>query len=224
MELNRKSAIIIVGPPGSGKDTQAELLAHELKLQEIKSSSIIKRKFAEADPNDPIINREKELNNSGQLNSSELVSLWLKEEIVRVAKEAQGIVLTGGLRREVEAEDTMATISQYYALEDIKIISINISADASLFRNKQRRVCELNRHPIPSLTENKHLAFCPIDGSPIISREDDAPETIKKRYQVYLAETEPILDFLIKKGYNLITINGEQSIEEVHRDILNKLL
>ena len=113
----------------------------------------------------------------------------------------------------------MAAVEKYYPKDQIKIIEIKLSEEESVKRNSKRRVCEKNGHPVLDVAAE----VCPEDGSPIILRPDDAPAIIKERYQIYLSRTQPVIDFLIKKGYNLVTIDGEKPIEDVHRDILNKL-
>lgn len=222
-DISKKWAIIMIGPPGSGKDTQVELLARELQFVEIKSSQIIKDKLENADSNDVVMNHEKELKNSGQLNTSELVEAWMVERIEEVGKTAAGLIANGWPRKVREADIEMTAVERHYPKDVIKVISIEISEEESVKRNNLRRVCEQNGHPIFHTKENEAITVCPQDGSPIIVRTDDAPETIRKRYQVYLAETQPVIDFLSKRGYNLITINGEQPIEDIHRDILNHL-
>jgi adenylate kinase len=221
--LDKKWAVILIGPPGSGKDTQAELLARELKFVEIKSSKIIEDKLKSADPNDAVMNREKELHASGQLNTREVVDAWIIERIEAVAASGIGLVANGWPREVSEVENEMSVVEKSYSKDLIKIVSITLSEGESVKRNSKRRVCEKNGHPIYDTKENEGITACPQDGSPIISRADDTPETIKKRYQVYISQTQPVVDLLIKRGYNIITINGEQPIEDVHRDILNKL-
>ncbi len=215
--------MILIGPPGSGKDTQAELLARELKFVEIKSSKIIEDKLKSADPNDAVMNREKELFYSGQLNTREIVDAWITERIEEVGKSGVGLIGNGWPREVGEVGTQMATVDTYYPKDSVKVVSITLSEGESVKRNSKRRVCEKNGHPIFDTKENEGIAVCPQDGSAIILRVDDAPETIKKRYQVYITQTQPVIDLLSKRGYNLITINGEQPIESVHRDILDKL-
>ncbi len=214
-----KWAVILIGPPGSGKDTQAELLARELKFVEIKSSKIIEDKFKLADPNDVVINHEKELHASGQLNTREIVDAWIIERIEQVGATGVGLVGNGWPREIEEVEAEMKAVEKFYSKDSIKIVKITLSEEESVKRNSKRRVCEKNGHPI----QKEEIDVCPEDGSAIIFRTDDTPETIKKRYQVYMTQTQPVIDFLSKKGYNVITINGEQPIEDVHRDILDKL-
>lgn len=220
---SKKWAVILIGPPGSGKDTQAELLARELNFMEIKTSKIIEDKLKLADPNDAVMNHEKELKESGQLNTSSLVEAWAIEKIEEVGKSGFGLVANGWPRNIEEVESEMAAVEKYYPKDSIKIVTITLSEEESIKRNSKRRVCEKNGHPIFDTKNNEGITVCPEDGSAIIFRADDTPETIKKRYQVYIDQTQPVIDFLSKQRYNLITINGEQPIESVHRDILDKL-
>ena len=224
METSEKKwAVILIGPPGSGKDTQAELLARELNFVEIKTSKIIEDKLKSADSNDVVMNHEKELKKSGQLNTSSLVEAWAIEKIDEVGQSGTGLIANGWPRQVAEAEIEMAIVDKYYLKDSVKVVYIKLSEEESIKRNSKRRVCELNGHPILDIKDNEGITICPEDGSVIIFRSDDTPETIKKRYQVYITQTQPILDFLLKQGYNVITINGEQPIESVHRDILDKL-
>ncbi len=213
----------MVGPPGSGKDTQAELLAHELKLTEIKSSHLIEQKFASADASDPIMAEQLNQYRSGGLVDSKMVEGWVIEAVTAAGASDQGIIANGWPRKAEEAEAELSVVEQQYGHENIKVVAITLSEAETVKRNSQRRVCQANGHPIWHTRENENITACPQDGSPIITRADDTPETIQKRYQIYVSETAPVLDFLSKKGYNVITIDGEHPIEDVHRDILNKL-
>ncbi|MEK9158216.1 MAG: nucleoside monophosphate kinase [Patescibacteria group bacterium] len=216
-------AVVIVGPPGAGKDTQAELLATELGLVQLKTSEIIEEKFSLASPDDHIIQEQIKIKDSGGINDSTLVTEWFIERLRKVHADGRGVVVSGSPRALSEAEAEMPVFEELYKAEGVKVIYIKVSEEESVKRNSFRRVCEKNGHPIPNFPEYESLTVCPQDGGSIITRKDDTPETISHRYKVYTEQTEPIVDFLSKKGYNVITINGEQSIENVHRDILDKL-
>lgn len=219
----KKWVVILMGPPGSGKDTQAELLAREVNLDHLKSSKIIENKFLTADPDDPIIRAEKEKKTSGGLVTPSLVQQWVIEEIRRSFDEDRGIIFSGSPRTVSEAEAELPVLEELYGRDNIYILSISLSLEESIKRNSHRRVCQANNHPIPNFPEYENLKNCPEDGSPIIIRSDDTAEKAKHRYKVYLAETKPVIDFLSKKGYNIVEVNGEQPIEDIHREILNKL-
>ena len=224
MEIEpRLWAVVIVGPPGAGKDTQAGLLATELGLVQLKTSEIIEEKFSASSPDDQIIQEQIKRKASGGLVESSLVLQWFIERLRKVHGEGKGIVASGSPRTLPEAEAEMPVLKELYKPEGVKIIYIKLSEEESVKRNSFRRVCEKNSHPIPNFPEFNELVVCPQDGSPIITRQDDTPETISHRYRVYQEQTEPIVDFLSKEGYSVITINGEQPIESVHRDILDKL-
>lgn len=221
MESNPKLAIIFIGPPGSGKDTQAEFLARELGLEVIKTSHIIEDKLAQADPDDKFMQDQKRIKDSGQLNDPHTVSEWVSETIQK--KSGKGLIFSGSPRTMQEAEVLFPVLEKIYSKDGVKIIYVNINEEETVKRNSMRRVCQANGHPIWPTKENQNITACPEDGSPIITRADDTPETARNRYKIYISETAPILDFLTQKGYNVITIDGEHPIEDVHRSILNKL-
>lgn len=220
---DKKWAVILIGPPGSGKDTQAELLSAELGLVEIKTSKIIEEKFSLASPDDKVIQEQIQRKASGGLVEPTLVLQWFAERLRKVHGEGKGIVASGSPRTLPEAEADMPLLKELYGEDAVKIIYIKVSEEESVKRNSFRRVCEKNSHPIPNFPEYKNVTTCPQDGSPIIMRQDDNIDTAHHRYKVYQELTQPVIDFLSKSGYSLITINGEQPIESVHRDILDKL-
>jgi adenylate kinase len=216
-------AVIIIGPPGAGKDTQADFLSEELGLVQIKSSKLIEAKINKPDLTDPVLIEEKRKWATGELNDRDWVNSILLEAIEEVRKEHVGVVFSGSPRDIREVSVQFPKLEEIYGRENIKTISLRVSDEESINRNSHRRICQANRHPIPNLPEYKDITVCPKDGSPIITRVMDTVETIKKRLDVYRAETLPVLDYIKDQGYNIIEINGEQSIEDVHRDILNKL-
>ena len=216
-------AVIIIGPPGAGKDTQADLLSEELGLVQIKSSKLIEAKLNQADPGDQTLSEEKRKWATGELNSREWVNSLLFEAIEEVRKEHTGVVFSGSPRDITEVKAQLPVLERIYTRENIKIINIQVADTVCIDRNIHRRICQANRHPIPNFPEYKNLKTCPKDDSPIVTRVMDTEETIKKRLDVYRAETVPVLVYAKSCGYNIIEINGEQTIEDVHRDILNKL-
>ena len=79
--MDKKSVIILIGPPGSGKGTQAELLAEKFGLFHLESSKVIEEKLKNIDPDDWILQREQHLWESGQLNTPETALKWIQEKI-----------------------------------------------------------------------------------------------------------------------------------------------
>ena len=220
---NKKLIVILIGPPGSGKGTQAELIAEKFGLFNFETSKIIEEKLKNADPDDEIITREKDKWMSGRLNTPEMGKKWVLDKIGDLHKQGLGIVFSGSPRTKEEAEAEMPVFEKLYGKESVKVFNILLSREESFYRNSNRRICEANRHPIPNFPEFKNLKVCPKDGSKLIVRKGlDDPESVKRRYNVYLEETEPVLGFLKQRGYEIMEINGEQGIAEVNNDILDK--
>lgn len=221
---HKKWAVALIGPPGSGKGTQADLLSEKFGLIHLESSKIIEEKFKNADPSDPIMIREKKIWETGELNNPEMVQGWIIIAIKEAWQDGRGVILSASPRTIIEAKAEIPVLEELYGSKNIKIINLDLSREESFKRNSNRRICEKNRHTIPNLLEFKDLTVCPRDGSKLIHRSHlDDPETVKLRYDVYLRRTEPILAFLRKREYNIIKINGEQSIQKVFGDILQEL-
>jgi len=223
MNGQTRSVVIFIGPPGSGKGTQAELLAEKFGLFHLESSRVIEEKLKQADPDDPTLQKEKGLWKSGKLNTPELVLEWIKEKAKWVASEGRGIVFSGSPRTLYEAEGEMPLLEELYSKENINVFNIEISEDESIKRNSKRRICKGSRHPIPNFPEFENITKCPKDGSEIMTRVLDNPDTIRIRYREYLNRTMPIIDILSQKGYRITKIKGNQPIEKVHKDIVKYL-
>ncbi|MEK7506614.1 MAG: nucleoside monophosphate kinase [Patescibacteria group bacterium] len=219
----RKMAIILIGPPGSGKGTQAELLAKELGFYHFEISKVIEEKFKNAEPNDPEIAEQKKLWLGGGLMTPAVIIRWFREEVGKLKDRVKGFVFSGSARTLEETEKNLEFLAGIYGKDEIAAVEIKLSEAESIKRNSARRLCQANRHPIPNFPEFANISVCPEDGSPIVTRPLDKPEIIKERYQVYLRDTAPVLQYFRDNGYRVIEINGEQPIEKVFADIKQAL-
>lgn len=215
--------VIIIAPPGGGKGTQADLLAKKFSLFHLETSSIIEKKFESADPDNKAIQQYKKDWLAGELIDPKAIAQWLTEEVKKLASEGRSLVLSGSPRTFYEAEYDTPIFEAVFGKESIKIFEITLSEEESIKRNSGRRICQANRHPIPNFPEYQGVSVCPEDDSPIVKRELDKPEIIRERYRVYKEETEPVLDYFRKRGYQVMKVNGEQPIERVFEDILKKI-
>ena len=101
------------------------------------------------------------------------------------------------------------------------VLQISLPAEASIFRNSHRRICQLMRHPVLWSEETEGLTLCPLDGSKLLKREGlDDPETIKTRLEEYKERTYPLVDYFKEEKVTINEIKGEQAVEEVFHDIL----
>ena len=203
--------MILLGAPGAGKGTQAEVISKQLKIPTISTGNMLR----EAMKNGTELGRKvKDFMDNGQLVPDDVVIGIVAE---RVSREdcANGFILDGMPR----------TIPQAAALEEKGIrfdavVSIEISDDVIEGRMTGRRVCGscgASYHIVanPPKTEG----VCDTCGKELVIRKDDNPETVRNRLKVFHAETEPLKDFYEKLG-NLKLVEGNQPIEQITRDIL----
>jgi len=227
-----KSVVIIIGPPGSGKGTQALLLADKLGLYYFETSKIIEEKIMNAKPGEyQVVNGEKyylkdqkKIWETGGLCSPPLVTYWVKEKIKQLAKEDQGIVFAGTPRTLYEAGEVMPLLVKLYGKKNIQIILFTLSPKTSIWRNSHRRICELMRHPILYNNETKNLKKCPLDGSRLIKRKKlDDPETIRIRLKEYRRQTLPIIDYFQKQGFRVKKISAAPPPAVIFKKVLREL-
>ncbi len=220
---DQKQVIILIGPPGSGKGTQADLLAEDEGIVHLETSKIIEEKLKNGDSGDPVLAQARNDFKSGKLVDPAVVTSWVIEKVRGLAAQGKGIVFSGSFRTVYEAEHEIPVSEELYGKGNIHILSIVLSEEESVKRNSFRRICKANRHPIPNFPEYEKITRCPQDDSEIETRVLDKPETIRVRYQTYLKETEPVLAVFARYGYQVTVINGEQPIRKVHDDIKDVL-
>ncbi len=223
----KKWVVILIGPPGSGKGTQAELLADKFGLVHLETSKLGEAKINDQElvKSDPEVAEAKRLYDMGQLFPPPWTVKLVAEKIKELSEKNRGIVFSGSPRTLFEAEAELPTLEEFYGKENIKIFNIELSEHSSVERNSNRRICEKNRHPIPDFPEFKTLTECPKDGSKLIARPllDATTEKIIFRYKVYLERTQPVIVSLKERGYKITEINGDQLIDKVFKDIVDNL-
>ena len=206
--------VILLGAPGVGKGTQASLLANGQGIPHISAGDILRQEMKSGTD---LGNEAKDFVNQGKLVPDELIINIIKNTI-KGENYQKGFILDGFPR----------TIVQAKALDDILnelgkninvAINIDVSADEIIKRLSGRRVCE-------NCKENFHIEFktpresdkCDRCGGRLIIRDDDKPETIKNRLEVYRNMTEPLIGYYGEKGL-LENVSGSKSILEIKQNI-----
>lgn len=232
--MTQKQIVILFGPPGAGKGTQAELLSDKLKLYQFDTSKLLEENFKKAEElsaDSPerfvdvdgekfdILN-EKKIWLTGKLCTPAFVTHLIKEKVRGLAAQDYSIIFSGSPRTVYEASKEIPLFKELYGAENIKAFYIKISPEQTIFRNSHRRICELIRHSILFNKETEPLTVCPLDGSKLVKREGlDDPETIKVRIKEFQERTYPITDVFKKEGIKVTEINGEQTVSKVFEDI-----
>ncbi len=206
--------LILLGAPGAGKGTQAELLVKKLSIPAISTGNMLREAIANGTD---LGKKAKEYMDEGNLVPDDLI-LGIVAERVSRPDCARGFILDGVPR----------TLAQAEALEDrgVKIdhvISIEVDDSEIERRMTGRRVCaKCGASYHVSANPPKVEGVCDDCGGELTIRKDDAPETVRKRLQVYHSTTEVLKDFYGKLG-RLCIVNGSQSIEDANRDILKAI-
>lgn len=203
--------LILLGAPGAGKGTQAEVIMDHLNIPAISTGNIIR----EALKNGTEVGlKAKSYMDAGKLVPDEVV-IELVRERLKLEDCSNGFLLDGFPR----------TVLQAQALETIvgldAVIDIDVADEALMKRLTGRRVCSkcAGTFHISNLKDEK---VCPDCASELIHRDDDKPETIANRLKVYHDQTSPLIGFYSEKGL-LKTIDGSQPMEKVTEDILSAL-
>ena len=217
-----------MGPPGSGKGTQAELLAEKFNLYHLETSEIIEKNLANIKKTDFVkiggkkyfLWGEKKLRQSGKLMSPPLIFFWIKEKVKTIVEEKKGIVFSGSFKTLYEAEKLSSFLKKIYGTSNIKVILIKQRPEVSIWRNTKRKICELMRHSILYSEETAKLKKCPFDGSKLVHREDSNPKVIIGKLKEFKERTLPVIDYFRKQGLKIKEVNGEQSVANVFKDVL----
>ena len=211
--------LILLGPPGAGKGTQADLLCKEFNIPKISTGDMLREAIA----NQTDLGKEvSSILDSGALVSDEIIGSLLEE---RLSNDdcANGYLLDG-----VPRTLGQASILERMGIEFTNVIEIKVDDEVIVNRMSGRRV-----HPQSG--RNYHIDFNPpkkeglddFTNEPLIQREDDKPETVLKRLDVYHEETKPLSDFYkkVSDGGLLVysSVDGSKSVSEVFNDALQSL-
>lgn len=219
-----KKIIFILGPGGSGKGTQAKLLAEKFGFFYFMTSKVAKEYIEEHQDKESL--EQWEFYKKGILFNPEWIIKIVKEKTKDIlnSDDYGGIVYDGSPRTLYEAKELSKFLSKLVNKDSVKIIEIKISDNELKKRLSKRIVCSINRaHVFIESAEFVNGFPCPRnDGGILIKREDDSSFVFNTRMEEYNKRTLPALNFL-KDNFKVISINGEQSIKQVFNDIINKL-
>jgi len=206
--------LVLLGPPGAGKGTQAERLVTDFDLPYYATGDILR---AAVKDETPLGAEAKDYMDRGELVPDELICKVIMERIDQPEAE-DGFLLDGFPRNNVQA-DILGEALERRERKLMAVLLIEAADDEVIQRISGRRVCVKNQHVYHvDFDPPKHEGVCDQDGSRLIQRDDDKPETIKKRLEVYHAQTKPLIDYYESRG-NLRRFDGSRTPSEVHDHI-----
>jgi len=229
--MDKLKVLIVIGSPGAGKGTQANLLSEKLGFYHFSSSKVVGRIIENAQPGSFIevegvkyyFEEQKKIREEGKLWDDAFLTHFVKEKIQELYDEGNGIVFDGAIRTLYEGEHIIPLLKELYGDEAIEVIYIDITEDEAVFRNSHRKECELMRHPVLYCQETAKLTQCQIDGSNLVERKDDDVEVIKIRLKEFQEKTKPLLDIFQKQGLKIHQIDGSPKPVVVFERILKAL-
>ena len=203
--------LILLGAPGAGKGTQAELLMEKLSIPGISTGNMLREAMRNGTP---VGEKAKYYMDNGLLVPDEVIMDIVAERVAQPDCE-NGFILDGVPRTLAQAE---ALLERGIRIDHV--VSIEIDDAVIEGRMTGRRVCAkcgASYHIVANAP--KVEGICDHCGSELMIRKDDAPETVRRRLEVYHEQTEVLKDFYAKLG-KLRTVEGNQTIEGANEDIL----
>ena len=210
--------IVLLGPPGAGKGTQAEILAEKTKLAHVSSGDL----FRENIKNQTELGRiAKSFMDKGELVPDDVTIKMIKDRLVRPDCET-GAILDGFPRTPAQADAFEVILTEIKGRVDL-VPYITASEEVLVARTGGRWTCRAHGH-IYNQTYNlpKQSGVCDFDGSELYQRDDDKEEMVRHRIRVYLKQTMPLVEYYRKAG-RIIEIDGMQAKEKVTAIVLDAL-
>jgi adenylate kinase len=201
--------LIFIGPQGSGKGTQAEIISKKFSIAHISTGELLRNTKGK------LKKQTDNYMNKGKLIPDKLMIKILEQRIKK--KDCKEGFILDGFPRNIEQAKKLDKITSIN-----KVIEIKISDKQAIKRLEGRRICPKcgANYNLVTSPKPKQKEKCDKCGSKLIKRKDDTKPAIKKRLNIYHKKTESILDYYKDK---VIKINGEQSIDKVSKDIIKNL-
>lgn len=210
--------IVLLGSPGAGKGTQAEILIEQTGLVHISSGDLFREHIKNKTELGQLANSYM---SKGELVPDDVTIAMVKERISEPDCE-RGAILDGFPRTLVQAEAIKIALNEMG--EDVGVVPYITAPDEILIaRLSGRCTCRASGHVYHKLySPPAKEGVCDIDGSELYQRDDDTVETVKKRLQVYAEKTLPLINYYREQN-KLVEIQGDQPKEKVTKDLLAAL-
>jgi len=204
--------LLIYGPPGSGKGTQAELLHQSFDIPHIATGDILRGEVAAGTP---LGLKARPIMAAGSYVPDDIMIGIIRNRLQQ-GDSQKGFVMDGFPRTIPQAEALDSLLDKLGRRFD-RVVYLNVETHELVRRLAGRMTCPIDQKTYPPGTEK-----CPVDGASLIQREDDTPEAVKKRIEVYLEKTLPLLDYYRRQGL-VSEVEGVGTIDEIHKRVQTAL-
>lgn len=209
---------ILLGAPGSGKGTQAKIIGQRLSIPHISTGDILRRAIQDGSE---LGLKVKSIMSSGALVDDALMIELIRERFSK-ADVRRGYLLDGFPRTVAQAEALNILISEL-GFSAPKVLYLDVPEDLLIMRLTGRLTCEdCGAAFHKSMNKPKVSGVCDACGGRLVSRADDALETVKKRLEVYRLETEPLIEYY-RQGGQMRALNGDQSMDSLATSMMKAL-